>query len=155
MTCGAAQTDLALCHSTVIESSWCLKASGFVSPKSPCVVSGAGQFSADLLPLVLWPTWCSAEISFEKGNFCVLVKFMSVFETSGINSTVGLVLVLGEKSSFSIVYSLFLYMKKFQIVQSDVTLFSVVKGYHIITKHIRKGFGQRLPANNPCTCVQW
>lgn len=80
---------------------------------------------------------------------------MSVFETSGINSTVGLVLVLGEKSSFSIVYSLFLYMKKFQIVQSDVTLFSVVKGYHIITKHIRKGFGQRLPANNPCTCVQW
>lgn len=97
----------------------------------------------------------SPEIIFEKGNFCVAVKFMSGFETQGINSAVGLVLAPEEKSSFSIVYSLFSYMNKFQIVQSDATIFSVVKGYHIITARIRKGFGQRLPACNPCTCIQW
>lgn len=93
--------------------------------------------------------------SFKKGNFCVLVKFMSGFETPGINSAIGLASVPEEKSSFSIVYSSFLYMNKFQIVQSGITFFSVVKGYHIITKHVRKGFGQRLPACNPCTCIQW
>lgn len=98
----------------------------------------------------------STEISFEKGNFCVLVEFMSGFETPGINSAVGLVSLPGEKRSFSIVYSLFLYINKFQIVQrSDITLFSIVKGYPIITKHIRKGFGWRLPACNPCTRIQW
>lgn len=155
MTWGAAQANLALCHLTVIEPSWCLKDPVFLSPKCPHVTYGAGPFSADLLPLVLWPMCSSTEISFKKGNFCVLVKFMSSFETPGINSAIGLVLVPEEKSSFSIVYSSFLYMNKFQIVQSDITLFSVVKGYHIITKHVRKGFGQRLPACNPCTCIQW
>lgn len=152
---GAEEAELALCHFTVIRFRRSLKAFSFMSSKCPCAIYEAGPFSADLLPLLLWPTCSSPEISFEKGNFCVAVKFMTGCETPGINSAVGLVSVPGEKSSFSIVYSLFLYMSKFQIVQSDATLFSVVKGYHIITKHIRKGFGQRLPACNPCTCIQW
>lgn len=65
----------------------------------------------------------STEISFQKGDFCVLVKFMSGFETPGINLAVGLVLVPEEKSSFSIVYSSFLCRNKFQIVQSDVHIY--------------------------------
>lgn len=102
---GAAQADWALCHLTVIEPSWCLKASDFVSSKCPCVIYGAGPFSTDLLPLVLSPVCSSTEISFKKANFYVLVKVMSIFETPGTNSALGLVSVPGEKSSFSIVYS--------------------------------------------------
>lgn len=94
-----------------------------MSPKCPRVTHETDPFSADLLPLGLWPMCFSTEISFQKGDFCVLVKFVSGFETPGINSAVGLVLVPEEKSSFSIVYSPFLYRNKFQIVQSDVNLF--------------------------------
>lgn len=49
---------------------------------------------------------------------------MTGFETLGINSAVGLVSARGEKSSSSIVYSSFLYVNKFQIVQSDITVLS-------------------------------
>lgn len=121
-----------------MKPSWCLKAFGFVSPKCPHAICGAAPFSTDLLSFLLWPMSSSPEIIFEKGNFCVAVKFMSGFETQGINSAVGLVLAPEEKSSFSIVYSLFLYMNKFQIVQSDATIFSVVKGYYIITTHQKR-----------------
>jgi len=140
-------------HLTVIKPSHWVKAFGFASLECPSAIYGESPFSTDLLPLILWATCSSTEISFKKGNFCVLVKCRSGFETPGINAAVGLVSVPGEESSFSVACSLFLYTNKFQIVQSDVTLFSVVRGYHIITKHFREGFGQRLPACNPCTCT--
>lgn len=72
----------------VIKPSWCLKAFGFVSPKCPHAICGAAPFSTDLLSFLLWPMSSSPEIIFEKGNFCVAVKFMSGFETQGINSAV-------------------------------------------------------------------
>lgn len=101
-----------------------------MSLKCPRVTHETEPFSADLLPLGLWPMYFPAEISFQKGDFCVLVKFMSGFETPGINSAIALVLVPEEKSSVSIVYSSFLYRNKFQIVQSDVNLFFSVSHYN-------------------------
>ena len=102
MTLGAEEANFVLCCFTVIKPSWCLKGFGFVSPECLHAICGAAPFSADLLSFLLWPMSSSPEIIFEKGNFCVAVKFMSGFETQGINSAVGLVLAPEEKSSFSI-----------------------------------------------------
>lgn len=104
---------LSLVSLSLIPGSCCSRDSAFVSPKRPRVTHETEPFSADLLPLCLWPACSSPEISLQKRDFCVLVKFMSGFETPGINSDLGLVLVPEEKSSFSIVYSSFLYRSKF------------------------------------------